>query len=197
MNLSAPILAFHADVLSFNNLHLQRIPPSLRDAYGKQAKYVDLSFNALRSIEELKHFTVLEVLTLDNNELDDKTQFVRNTRLQELSLNKNKFADLYRLMNQLSSCYPNLQYLSLLDNPAYLNKDKDDYQKYRYYVIHKFPKLKFLDSTRVTTQERIKAKKISAFVSVFGLNRNIVYMNKLTPKNSGIQSKKLQLSSFQ
>ncbi|XP_076361634.1 leucine-rich melanocyte differentiation-associated protein-like isoform X2 [Tachypleus tridentatus] len=175
MNLSALILTFHADVVSFNNNNLQRIPPLLRHVYGKQAKCLDLRFNALRSLEELKHFTALEVLIIDNNELDDNTQFVRNTRLQELSLNNNKFTDLDNLMNQLSRCYPNMQYLSLLGNPGYLKKDKDAYQHFRYYVIHKFPKLKFLDYTRVLAQERKKAKKILAFENVLGFNKNVLF----------------------
>ncbi|GFT94116.1 hypothetical protein NPIL_291861, partial [Nephila pilipes] len=47
------------------------------------------------------------------------------------------FLDLEKLLKQLIGCYPELTYLSLLGNPACpdqlssLEKDEEDYQRYR------------------------------------------------------------------
>ncbi|GFT45130.1 hypothetical protein NPIL_181431, partial [Nephila pilipes] len=47
------------------------------------------------------------------------------------------FLDLEKLLKQLTGCYPELTYLSLLGNPACpdqlssLEKDEEDYQRYR------------------------------------------------------------------
>ncbi len=52
--------------------------------------------------------------------------------------------------------YGKLTYLSLLGNSACPNelvaKDEEDYQRYRYYVIHSLPNIRFLDSRPVTTE---------------------------------------------
>ena len=62
---------------------------------------------------------------------------------------------------------PNLKYLSLLKNPACPNEftgnDREDYQKYRFYVIFRLQSLKFLDSQPVTAVERKEALKRGKF----------------------------------
>ncbi|KAH9374863.1 hypothetical protein HPB48_015303 [Haemaphysalis longicornis] len=64
-------------------------------------------------------------------------------------------------------CYPSLTFLSLLGNPAcpdqISNPDKDDdddYQRYRYFVIHKLRHLKFLDSRAVSNAERAESRRV-------------------------------------
>ncbi|KAF5900909.1 leucine-rich melanocyte differentiation-associated protein, partial [Clarias magur] len=67
---------------------------------------------------------------------------------------------------------PALEYLSLLGNEACpnqlvsLDKDEDDYQRYRYFVLHKLKNLKFLDSRKVTQKEHLEAEARGAFMKV-------------------------------
>ncbi|EPY84618.1 hypothetical protein CB1_000463041 [Camelus ferus] len=67
---------------------------------------------------------------------------------------------------------PALEYLSLLGNVACpnelvsLEKDEEDYKRYRYFVLHKLPNLKFLDAQKVTKQEREEALVRGAFMKV-------------------------------
>jgi hypothetical protein len=52
----------------------------------------------------------------------------------------------------------------MLKNPAcpnyFTGKDQDDYQRYRYYVLHRLPRLHFLDSSAVTEAERKEAARV-------------------------------------
>ncbi|XP_076365645.1 leucine-rich melanocyte differentiation-associated protein-like isoform X1 [Tachypleus tridentatus] len=158
--------------LSYIGQDCYKIPPILGTTYGPLVRRLDVSFNALRCLETLDQFTALEELVLDNNDLEDDVSFCQNPNLQTLSVNKNKFKDLDKLLIQLARCYPNLSYLSLLGNPACpdqltsSDKDEEDYQRYRYYVIHKLPKLKFLDSTRVRNREIQEAQRIGFLMKV-------------------------------
>ncbi|PWA25925.1 hypothetical protein CCH79_00001715 [Gambusia affinis] len=79
-------------------------------------------------------------------------------------------------LEMTSSCpadvTPSLEYLSLLGNEACpnqlvsLDKDDDDYQRYRYFVLYKLPRLKFLDSRKVTKKELMEAQARGAFMKV-------------------------------
>ncbi|GAA6110641.1 leucine-rich melanocyte differentiation-associated protein isoform X1 [Tachysurus ichikawai] len=75
-------------------------------------------------------------------------------------------------MEHLQEVTPALEYLSLLGNEACpnqlvsLDKDEDDYQRYRYFVLHKLRNLKFLDSRRVTQSEHLEAQSRGAFMKV-------------------------------
>ena len=69
----------------------------------------------------------------------------------------------------------------MLKNPAcpnyFIGKDSDDYQRYRYsvllvivayhyyryYVLHRLKKLKFLDSTPVSSKERKEAERVGPY----------------------------------
>ncbi|CAF98630.1 unnamed protein product, partial [Tetraodon nigroviridis] len=76
------------------------------------------------------------------------------------------------LLEHLADVTPSLQYLSLLGNEACPNqlvspdKDEDDYQRYRYFVLHKLPHLKFLDTRKVTGNEANEARARGAFMKV-------------------------------
>ncbi|XP_035218814.1 leucine-rich melanocyte differentiation-associated protein-like isoform X2 [Stegodyphus dumicola] len=148
------------------------IPSILGKIYGSQTRRLDLSFNNIRSLDNLELFPALEELILDNNDLNDLVSFIPLPRLHTLSLNKNHFLDLETLLKQLSRCYPELTYLSLLGNPACpdqlsnLEKDEEDYQRYRYYILHQIPNLKFLDSTPVKAFEKLEAKRIGSYMKV-------------------------------
>ncbi|MBN3305818.1 LRMDA protein, partial [Amia calva] len=76
------------------------------------------------------------------------------------------------LLDHLAEVTPSLEYLSLLGNEACpnelvsLDKDEDDYQRYRYFVLHKLTNLKFLDTRKVNKKEREEANARGAFMKV-------------------------------
>ncbi|KAK3855865.1 hypothetical protein Pcinc_037760 [Petrolisthes cinctipes] len=154
--------------LCFVGQDCQRIPSILGATYGLQTKRLDLSYNAIRSLDGLDKFPFLEELILDNNFIDDSVVIPRLPTLHTLSLNKNKVTDLERLLDQICERLPNLRYLSLLGNEACpdqltsADKDEKDYRCYRLYVLHRMPRLKFLDSSAVRRREVTEAKKRGA-----------------------------------
>ncbi|XP_042289203.1 leucine-rich melanocyte differentiation-associated protein isoform X3 [Thunnus maccoyii] len=148
------------------------IPDFLGDTYGHFARRLDLSFNELRSLAGLKMFTELEELVVDNNLLGNDLRLPRLPNLHTLTLNKNQLTDIEALLEHLADVTPSLEYLSLLGNEACPNqlvspdKDEDDYQRYRYFVLHKLPQLKFLDTRKVTKKEVMEAQARGAFMKV-------------------------------
>jgi leucine-rich melanocyte differentiation-associated protein len=71
-------------------------------------------------------------------------------------------------IDKVKVLFPSLTYLSLLGNRACPNelidetKDEYDYAKYRKYVIHRLPNLKFLDCYEITQQEREQIAKTNS-----------------------------------
>ncbi|NWT08821.1 LRMDA protein, partial [Ptilorrhoa leucosticta] len=135
-----------------------------------------VAFVVCRSLEGLKTFSYLEELILDNNLLGNDLLLPRLPHLHTLTLNKNQISFQRNtckiLLDHLAEVVPSLQYLSLLGNIACPNelvckeKDEDDYQRYRYFVLHKLTNLKFLDTRKVTTREREEALIRGAFMKV-------------------------------
>ncbi len=137
---------------------------------------MDLSKNRFRSIDCINNFPNLEELILDENVLDDThTNFPKLSNLQTLMLNKNRFQDVYKLVDQLRHAYPALTHLSLLGNEACPyriiptngassnNTDfssyaqsrlEEEYQRYRHVLIFRIPTLKFLDASEISPNER-------------------------------------------
>uniref|UniRef100_A0A4W5NVJ9 Leucine rich melanocyte differentiation associated n=1 Tax=Hucho hucho TaxID=62062 RepID=A0A4W5NVJ9_9TELE len=132
---------------------------------------LSLSLYHCRSLAGLKAFTGLEELVVDNNLLGNDLQLPRLPTLHTLTLNKNQIS-FQALLEHLAEATPSLQYLSLLGNEACpnqlvsLDKDEDDYQRYRYFVLHKLPTLKFLDSRKVCKTEQQEAEARGAFMKV-------------------------------
>ncbi|TNN78508.1 Leucine-rich repeat-containing protein C10orf11 [Liparis tanakae] len=116
----------------------------------------------MMSLAGLKMFTVLEELVVDNNLLGNDLLLPRLPKLHTLTA----------LLEHLADVTPSLVYLSLLGNEACPNqlvspdKDEDDYQRYRYFVLHKLPQLKFLDTRKVTQKEMMEAQARGAFMKV-------------------------------
>lgn len=138
-----------------------KLPEAIVTMYSDRVQHLDLSHNKLSSFDALELFPFLEELVLDNNYLTDEIIFpaqLNNVKL--LSLNNNKFKNLDLLLTKLSLCFPNLEYLSLLGNPACpchllnLKYTEYDYQKYRLYIIRHLPQLRILDAQRVKKMER-------------------------------------------
>ncbi|XP_073942860.1 leucine-rich melanocyte differentiation-associated protein-like isoform X1 [Choristoneura fumiferana] len=158
--------------LTYCGQDCQRIPPALWKMYGAKVRYLDLSFNSIETLRGFEHFPRLDELILDNNKLNDGVTFPLLPHLKTLSINNNQISDLEGLVNKISECFPSLSYLSLLSNKACpnqlsdLDKDESDYQRYRYYVIHKLRSLRFLDSRRVGTAERAEAATRGEFMRV-------------------------------
>ncbi|NXV93152.1 LRMDA protein, partial [Calonectris borealis] len=135
-----------------------------------------VAFVVCRSLEGLKTFSYLEELILDNNLLGNDLLLPRLPHLHTLMLNKNQISFQRNtckiLLDHLAEVVPSLQYLSLLGNMACPNelvckeKDEDDYQRYRYFVLHKLTNLKFLDTRKVTRREREEALVRGAFMKV-------------------------------
>ncbi|NXK03404.1 LRMDA protein, partial [Herpetotheres cachinnans] len=135
-----------------------------------------VAFVVCRSLEGLKMFSYLEELILDNNLLGNDLLLPRLPHLHTLMLNKNQISFQRNtckiLLDHLAEVVPSLQYLSLLGNMACPNelvckeKDEDDYQRYRYFVLHKLRNLKFLDTRKVTRREREEALVRGAFMKV-------------------------------
>ncbi|XP_024865252.1 leucine-rich melanocyte differentiation-associated protein isoform X2 [Kryptolebias marmoratus] len=165
-------VALNGTQISYIGHDAEEIPHFLGDTYGQFAKRLDLSFNQLRSLAGLKMFTELEELVVDNNQLGNDLQLPRLPNLHTLTLNKNQLTDIEALLEHLADVTPSLQYLSLLGNEACPNqlispdKDEDDYQRYRYFVLHKLPQLKFLDSRKVTKKELMEGQARGAFMKV-------------------------------
>ncbi|XP_058433962.1 leucine-rich melanocyte differentiation-associated protein isoform X5 [Marmota monax] len=158
--------------VSYIGQDCREIPEHLGRDCGHFAKRLDLSFNLLRSLEGLSAFRSLEELILDNNLLGDDLVLPGLPQLHTLTLNKNRITDLERLLDHLAEVTPALEYLSLLGNVACpnelvsLEKDEEDYKRYRCFVLHKLPNLKFLDARKVTRQERKEALVRGAFMKV-------------------------------
>ncbi|XP_063094780.1 leucine-rich melanocyte differentiation-associated protein isoform X3 [Cavia porcellus] len=132
----------------------------------------DIPLLGTRSLEGLSAFGSLEELILDNNLLGDDLTLPGLPQLHTLTLNKNQISDLECLLDHLAEVTPALEYLSLLGNVACpnelvsLEKDEEDYKRYRCFVLHKLPRLKFLDARKVTRQEREEALVRGAFMKV-------------------------------
>nr|XP_058155088.1 leucine-rich melanocyte differentiation-associated protein isoform X2 [Dasypus novemcinctus] len=165
-------LVVHGTQVSYIGQDCREIPEELGRDCGHFAKRLDLSFNLLRSLEGLSAFGSLEELILDNNALGDGLALPRLPGLHTLTLNKNQISDLECLLDHLAEVTPALEYLSLLGNVACpnelvgLEKDEEDYRRYRCFVLHKLPNLKFLDAQKVTRQEREEALVRGAFMKV-------------------------------
>ncbi|XP_060092696.1 leucine-rich melanocyte differentiation-associated protein [Heteronotia binoei] len=165
-------VVLHGTQVSYIGQDCTEIPEFLGRNYGHIAKRLDLSFNLLRSLEGLETFCGLEELILDNNLLGNDLRLPRLPHLHTLMLNKNQISELESLLDHLAEAALSLEYLSLLGNTACPNelvcKDKDegDYQRYRYFVLHKLSNLKFLDSRKVSQSEREEAAMRGAFMKV-------------------------------
>lgn len=168
--------------LCYSGQRCQKIPEALIKLYGTKVHRLDLSYNELISLKGLEGFPLLQELILDNNELTDSLVLPYMPYLNLLSLNKNRIYDLESLITKIQENLPSLSYLSLLGNKACPNQlsdienDDEDYQRYRYYILHHLPKLKFLDSSKVKEVERQEAKKRG------------YYMKILRPKSSSNDS---------
>ncbi|KAL0268908.1 UNVERIFIED_CONTAM: hypothetical protein PYX00_010689 [Menopon gallinae] len=151
--------------LSYIGQDLQKLPPIISKVYGAKVDTLDLSYNSLTTLQGIENFIHLKELILDNNSLSDNITIPKMETLHTLSINKNKICNLELFLQKVQDSIPSIRYLSLLGNKACpnqlsdMNKDDEDYKRYRYYVINRLPRLQFLDSTPVTTEEKEEAQR--------------------------------------
>jgi len=158
--------------LCYTGQRVHKIPETLVKLYGSKTHSLDLSYNELVSLKGLEGFCFLRELILDNNQLSDSLVLPYLPYLNTLSLNKNQINDVEDLVVKISDNLPAVTFLSLLGNKACPNQlsdlenDDEDYQRYRYFVLHHIPNLEFLDSTRVKNGERAEAKRRGQFMKI-------------------------------
>lgn len=150
--------------------------------HGQRVSHLDLSYNQLRTVEGLSLFKHLESLVLDNNKIpmigggfDEYSRPVRmiNPRLKVLSVNNNRIANLDSFLLNVSVCFPNLTYLSLLRNPCCPDElsskwnmvgpwlpGRDPYREFQNKCLTALPRLQFLDSTNLQRNKVATAKSI-------------------------------------
>ena len=91
-----------------------------------------------------------------------------------------QITDLERFLNEISLKLPSLTYFSLLGNPACPDQlsssdhDEQDYRRYRSYVVHRVPLLRFLDSTAIRPYEREEAQQRGHYYRLIRLNSDSV-----------------------
>ncbi|XP_055082988.1 leucine-rich melanocyte differentiation-associated protein [Periophthalmus magnuspinnatus] len=165
-------IALSGTQISYIGNDCREIPEYIGKTYGHFAKRLDLSLNQLRSLSGLNMFPELEELIVDNNQIGNDVRLPKLPHLHTLTLNKNQLTDIEALLEHLAEVTPALVYLSLLGNEACPNqlvspdKDEDDYQRYRYFVLHKLPQLKFLDTRKVSRLEALEAQARGEYMKV-------------------------------
>jgi hypothetical protein len=105
-------------------------------------------------LEGLQYFTSLDTLILDKNSLESLLNCPQISSLKTLWFNNNLISDLPTFMDQVVAKFPNLEYLSVMRNPACsgvgnLTCDMEAIRLYRMYIIYRMPLLKTLDWSAV------------------------------------------------
>ena len=149
---------------------LEELPAEVALAYGPSTKLLNLKENRLKIVKEIKHFQKLETLILDKNELKGLSNFPVLATVKTLWFNNNCVENLTEFCADVVRCFPNLEYLSMLNNPccpAFWDDSvsgTDAYRRYRLTLIFCLTSLRFLDATPVTLDERQSANKCGQFL---------------------------------
>lgn len=163
-----------------SGLQITHLPGAILNLYnGRRILHLDLSCNRLKSIEGLAYFRQLESLILDNNQLTmigagldefSRPVAVVNSRLKVLSVNNNRITNLDAFLKNISHCFPNLTYLSLLRNPCCPDNLStkwtlinpwltDPYLDYQLKCKKTFPRLQFLDYANFARKSMLLEKR--------------------------------------
>ncbi|XP_075976046.1 leucine-rich melanocyte differentiation-associated protein-like isoform X2 [Anticarsia gemmatalis] len=143
---------------------LYEIPKTIVERFSDHIKYLDISHNKITNLDALVYFKNLTSLIADDNPITENCHLPPLPKLELLWLNRCKVASLYPWVGKLKESCPNLQYLSLMGNPAapsYFNGGTFyEYLQYRLFVISQFPSLNHLDDRRVTEDQRLEAQRL-------------------------------------
>ncbi|XP_075264847.1 leucine-rich melanocyte differentiation-associated protein-like [Convolutriloba macropyga] len=125
---------------------------------AKQCVLLDLTQNKIKHLDFLSEFPYLRTLIIDENCLQSVFKCHQLDSLENLSVNKNDISNLPVFLNNLKCFFPNLKWLSMMNNeaaPSYFNGgSKFEHSDYRMYVSYKLPQLMFLDCETITEVER-------------------------------------------
>ncbi|CAK1543839.1 unnamed protein product [Leptosia nina] len=143
---------------------LYEIPRTIVEKFCNYIQYLDISHNKITNLEPLVHFKHLTSLIADDNPVTENSFLPPLPRLQLLWLNYCKIGSLYPWVGKLKESCPNLQYLSLMGNPAapsYFNGGTFyEYLQYRLFIISQFQYLNHLDDRKVTEDQREESQRL-------------------------------------
>ncbi|XP_063722038.1 leucine-rich melanocyte differentiation-associated protein-like [Symsagittifera roscoffensis] len=149
-----------SDEILLTNKNLTSFPSNSN--YSRLSRFcvlLDLSQNQIKHLDFLCGFSVLRTLILDDNLVGSVFKCTQQTdSLQNLSINRNQITNLPVFLNNLKSFFPNLLWLSMMNNeaaPSYFNGgSKFEHNDYRMFVSFKLPELLFLDCEKISDEER-------------------------------------------
>ena len=127
------------------------------DCLAGTLEWLDLSFNAIASLEGLAALTRLTDLSLYNNRITEVSGLSACTSLQCASLGNNLVEDLLATVLLLRKM-PALEVLTLEGNPL-CKQGEGGRDMYRPYCFAFCPRLKYLDYQLVTDAERLAARE--------------------------------------
>ncbi|XP_050349208.1 leucine-rich melanocyte differentiation-associated protein-like [Nymphalis io] len=143
---------------------LYELPRTIIERFCDHIIYLDISHNKITNLDGLVHFKHLTTLIADDNPVTESCMLPPMPKLQLLWLNHCKISSLYPWVSKLKESCPNLQYISLMGNPAapsYFNGGTFyEYLQYRLFVISQFPSLLHLDDRKVTDDQREEAHRL-------------------------------------
>ena len=112
-----PLLSSRSGSVSLAERDLPSIPEPVAQRVC-EAVTLNLTNNALTSFEHIPLFTKLSTLILDGNGLGDMADCLPMPTVRTLWFNNNKVDDLERFLDQVCALFPDLDYLSMMRNPA-------------------------------------------------------------------------------
>lgn len=143
---------------------LYEIPKTIVERFSDHIRYLDISHNKITNLDALVFFRNLTSLIADDNPITENCCLPPLPKLQLLWLNRCKISSLYPWVGKLKESCPNLQFLSLMGNPAapsYFNGGTFyEYLQYRLFVISQFPSLNHLDDRKVTDDQRTESLRL-------------------------------------
>jgi len=157
--------------LSLYGKGLKSLPNELTQKHGSSLTKLDLTGNEISSGKGFEGLTKLHTLILDKNSIKSLSDFPIMKSVETLWLNNNEISQLKPLMDVLEKNFPNLNYLSMLKNPACPNMyfsdgEAEAYQRYRYYVIFRLRSLRLLDALPVDANEQKEAQRVGKFMTI-------------------------------
>ncbi|XP_013166743.1 PREDICTED: leucine-rich repeat-containing protein C10orf11-like isoform X2 [Papilio xuthus] len=148
--------------LAYENLY--EVPRTIVERFSDHIKYLDISHNKITNLDAVVHFKHLTSLIVDTNPITENCILPPLPKLQLLWFNHCRISSLYPWAGKLKESCPNLEYLSLMGNPAapsYFNGGTFyEYLQYRLFLISKFPSLTHLDDRKVTQDEITEANRL-------------------------------------
>jgi len=159
---SIPDLMEENERLTLAYRDLKEIHENIAKKYH-HVRELDLSNNSISDLQPLMEFTKLETLVVDNNFITHLSKIPKLPSLITLCINSNRISNLSAFIEKLVIATPKLKYLSMLNNeacPNFFNGGSlKHYKDYRHFVISQLKNLSHLDSSPITEEERVQARK--------------------------------------